>query len=119
MTITIQFPMFSDEGDETIASLPAKYEICPHCKGTGTSSSYLGAFTRDDMDEAGPEFVEDYMRGDYDRACDECEGGKVKVVDHASIVTSEQKAALKYMIAVQEEMAECRAIEIAERRMGA
>ena len=59
--------LYCDDGSEI--ELPSKWTICRHCQGEGTSSAYLGAFTRDDMDEAGPEFLEDYMAGRYDRAC--------------------------------------------------
>lgn len=118
---TLQITMVDEEGVETIVALPARYEICPHCSGKGTSSAHLGAFTRDEMEEEGPEFQEDYMAGVYDRPCDECRGspGRVLVVDEARVITDEQKKALRYMIDTNAEMDELRAIEAAERRMGA
>ena len=121
MATTITIVMLDDEGFETSVDLPARYEICPHCMGKGTSSAYLGAFTRDDMDEEGPEFVESYMRGEYDRPCEDCVGspGRVLVVDEARCISDEHKAALRYMIDTQEQIAEINAIERAERAMGA
>lgn len=72
--------------DGTEVELPFKFQICSICEGRGTSSAYLGAFTQSDMDEEGPEFMEDYFDGHYDRPCDECGGsGKVKVVDRARV----------------------------------
>lgn len=55
----------------------SKYEVCPHCRGEGKSSSYLGSFTQDEMDEMGDEFLEEYMAGRYDRPCPECDGRRV------------------------------------------
>lgn len=68
--------------DDEEIHMPTRWRICGQCEGRGTSSAYLGAFTRDDFEEEGPEFVEDYMAGRYDRACETCEGsGKVLEVD--------------------------------------
>ena len=33
-----------EEVEDTF-ELPGRYEVCPECDGTGTSSAYLGAFT--------------------------------------------------------------------------
>lgn len=72
--------------DENEIDLPTRWEICPTCQGEGKSSAYLGAFTAEDMYEEGPEFIEEYCRGDYDRACDACSGaGKIRVVDEERI----------------------------------
>ena len=93
-----QITMIDAEGWEVVVDLPARYEICSHCRGAGASSAYLGAFTRDDMDEAGPDFAEDYFAGRYDRTCDHCQGtGKVLHVEADRCVTKEQKAALEWM----------------------
>lgn len=76
-------PSYTRE-DDTVVELPWKWDICCACGGHGASSAYLGAYTQSEMDEAGPEFHDDYMRGVYDRACDACDGdGKVKVIDEA------------------------------------
>lgn len=55
----------------------SKYQVCPTCEGEGQSSAYLGAFTASEMEEQGPEFMEDYIAGRYDRPCDECQGRRV------------------------------------------
>lgn len=56
--------------------LPWQWVVCSQCRGHGTSSAYLGAFTAEQMRED-PEFAEDYMRGDYDRTCETCGGRRV------------------------------------------
>ncbi len=101
--------LFNDDGDET--ELPFKWEICPDCEGHGTSSAYLGAFTREDIDDAGEEFMDDYMSGRLDRACDHCSGGKIKVVDR-SRVSAEDLAAFDEQ---ERDRQECEAIHRQER----
>lgn len=117
--LKMKFTVLNDEGDEMAVQLPARYEICSYCQGRGRSSAHLGAFTRDEMDEQGPEFLEDYMGGVYDRPCGNCEDGKVLVIDEARCVSEEQKRALAWVRDEQEQLAECLAIERAERAMGA
>jgi hypothetical protein len=106
--------LYCDDGSEI--ELPSQWSICSHCQGEGKSSAYLGAFTRSDMDEAGPEFFDDYMAGRYDRACDACDGaGKVRVVDWSKL-TKEQKRAWNEQVRGDREDA---AITRMERAMGA
>ena len=76
--------LYDEDGSER--ELPWKWAVCSACEGHGKSSAYLGAYTAEDMAEAGPEFVEDYINGFYDRACERCDGsGKVKVPDYAKM----------------------------------
>lgn len=118
--ITMPITMVDDDGLETTVNLPAAYHICAHCRGTGKSSSYLGAFSRDEMDEQGPEFVDDYIAGHYDRPCDDCQGtGKVLLIDEARCTSDEHKKALAWVRDQQEQMAECDAIVRAEMARGA
>ncbi|MGH6792165.1 MAG: hypothetical protein ACRECF_05440 [Methyloceanibacter sp.] len=101
--------LYDDDGGER--ELPLRFEICPTCDGHGQSSAYLGAFTGDQMRED-PDFADDYRRGRYDRACDECGGtGKVKAPDWKRISAADRKAYERQ----EREDAECRAIERAER----
>jgi len=102
--------------DDLEVALPTKFEVCPQCEGKGMSCAYLGAFTAEDMIEEGPEFMEEYMAGHYDRTCDEC-GGKrvVPALDRARCTPEQIKAYDKQ----QDELAESYAIEAAERAMGA
>jgi hypothetical protein len=106
-------PILYGDNDSEI-ELPFNWEICSHCHGHGKSSAYLGAYTRDDMDEAGPEFLEDYMAGSYDRHCDSCDGtGKVKVANFARMPKA-QREAYREQCRID---AELDAEEASERRM--
>ncbi len=106
--------LFNEDGTET--ELPFKWCICSACRGHGKSSSYLGAYTADEMADAGPEFQEAYMAGAYDRPCDACDGlGRVMVADQKAM-TKEQRVAWR---AQRDADREIEAIEAAERRMGA
>lgn len=106
--------LIDDEGNETV--LPSKWEICSACRGKGTTSAHLGAFTRDEMDEQGPEFFEDYMAGVYDKACEPCDGsGKVEVVDYSKLTKEQNKA---YGAQLRDDM-EYESICRMERMMGA
>ena len=75
--------------------LPSKVVVCSRCDGKGVSTAYLGAFTQERMDEAGPEFFEDYMGGMYDRQCDVCNGLRVTAVILWDELTKEQEADLE------------------------
>jgi hypothetical protein len=106
--------LFCDDGSEI--ELPTRWEICAACRGEGKSSAYLGAYTSSEMDEAGPEFMDEYMRGAYDRPCISCDGlGRHKVAD-GTRMTKEQRAAYRFQCQADREI---EAIHRAERRMGA
>lgn len=114
---TMQYTYIDERGDEIEVALPANWHICHHCRGSGKSSAYLGAFTQEDMDEAGPEFMDDYMSGVYDRPCDHCKGsGKLLLVNEKACTTTELKAALRNMRDQQAALDEERAIIRAEMR---
>lgn len=105
--------IYDDEGD--LVTLPTRWAICPSCRGEGSSTRYLGAFTSDDMAELGPEFFEDYARGVYDRECDECYGsGKVLEIDTDRATPAQVGAYERHLDA----LAYMRAEDAAERRMG-
>lgn len=102
--------------DDSEIELPWKWQVCAACSGHGKSSAYLGAYTASERDEAGPEFMDAYMRGEFDRPCISCDGtGKHKVADCAAM-TPEHRA--EYRRQCQEE-ADFRRIERAERERGA
>lgn len=101
-------------GDEEI-ELPFKWQTCSSCNGHGKSSAYLGAYTQSEMDEQGHEFFEDYMAGRYDRPCEHCEGGKIKVADLSQMTKEYRKL---YREQCREDR-EYEALCAAERRMGA
>jgi hypothetical protein len=106
--------LFCDDGSEV--ELPFKWEICAACSGHGKSSAYLGAYTQSEMDEAGPEFHDEYMRGGYDRPCISCDGLGRRMVADGSRMTRAQRAAYRLQ---QQADREIDAIQAAERRMGA
>lgn len=96
--------------------LPTKWAVCPDCKGAGSTSAHLGAFTADDLHELGPEFAEDYRRGLYDRTCGRCKGRTtIKTVD---VAYADPKAYAEYESAVIDAH-DCDAIQRAEMRFGA
>lgn len=68
--------IYTDENDEP-HELPTKFEVCHQCRGHGTSSAYLGAFTGSEWAEQDDEFKEDYIAGRYDRTCETCNGLRV------------------------------------------
>lgn len=87
-----KFPFIYSEDDGEPVALPYKWRICGHCEGEGRSSSYLGAFTWDELREQGDEFIEDYFAGNYDRPCDCCDGtGKVPVPDYNKMTEDQIK----------------------------
>jgi RecJ-like exonuclease len=67
------------------------------------------------MDEAGPEFFEAYMSGEYDKTCDACNGtGKVKVPDF-KVMSKTQREEWDSQCEADDYI---RAEEEAERRFG-
>ena len=91
---------------------PTRWEVCYQCRGSGTSSAYLGAFTGDEWRSLDQDFREDYMDGHYDRVCDVCNGRTtVKMIDEDRL-TKEQANEL-------DALQRCYEMEANERRMGA
>lgn len=101
-------------------SFPARYEICSRCEGAGKSSAYLGAFSAERMEEEGPDFQHCYMRGEYDRPCEACDGtGKVLEPDVGPRSSLEDREALALYEQLEEDRDEMFRTEEAERRRGA
>jgi len=76
--------IYDDEAgteEEKTSRIPCKWAICSECDGHGGHSRHIGAITQEDRDRDWSEDEFDhYMRGGYDRQCEECKGsGKVKV----------------------------------------
>jgi hypothetical protein len=79
-TITIPWLRFLSNGDEETIQFPAKMIVCYTCEGKGKTVNPDidgNGLTREDFDEAGPEFMEDYMSGVYDITCRTCKGKNV------------------------------------------
>ena len=105
------------------AVLPARWEICGDCYGEG--KTYLGwaardqpAFSVEDFDREGEDFMEDYMAGRYDRACPSCKGsGKSLDIDEAALKGVDLKIFEAYSAYLDEDRYYQRELE-SERRFG-
>lgn len=99
--------------------LPARYEVCHRCRGTKThvNPSIDGnGLSREDMDDFGDEFFEDYMSGVYDVICEECHGEGLLLVVDEQRCTPEQLAEFNEY---ERDRYETEAIYRMERMMGA
>jgi hypothetical protein len=57
-----------------------RFAVCPRCEGRGTHVNPAvdgNGLTAEDIDEQGPDFLEDYLGGVYDVQCEECGGQRV------------------------------------------
>lgn len=114
----IQVTTWTDAGDEIEISVPAKFALCPRCRGVGShvNPSIDGNGISPEEFRNDPDFEEAYFRGDYDVACHRCAGEKViKVVDRERASQEELKAYDDQ----ERELRELEAEEAAERRVGA
>lgn len=105
----------TDEGDEVELTIRSHKEVCPRCHGNGSHVNPAvdgNGITWEQMDELGPEFLEDYLRGLYDVPCQECDGQRV--VD----VPDESDPNFAIYMADLEAEADYRAEREAEIRMG-
>lgn len=104
-------------GPEIPEGFPTCWAICPVCTGDGTvvnPSIDCGGLSSDMQDD--PEFMDGYMSGVYDIACNYCGGsGKVKEIDRENADPYDLQA---YDTDRQNE-AEVEAEHRAERAMGA
>lgn len=109
--------LYCDDGTEV--ELPFKWAICRQCDGHNRSLAHVecdgGGFTSSEWAEQDDDFKEGYLRGDYDRPCPECEGGKVKIPDYA-MMTKDQRELYREQC---RSLLELKAEEAMERRMGA
>lgn len=86
------------KGETLEVSLPAKFEVCGRCSGTGshTNPSIDGnGITASEMQEMGEDFREDYMRGVYDVQCSVCKGERVVSVVDRTRLSKAQKSQLR------------------------
>lgn len=114
---TIRFSYYPDDfSDEVEATLPCKYEVCPVCRGKGTTVNPAidGHGISAEEFEEDPDFRDDYMNGVYDVPCRECDGLRViAVVDEQA---ADPELLKHYHDQLQAEW-ECRAAERSERFM--
>ena len=120
---TIKWQYEDDDGEEHVVNIPAQWEVCSDCHGKGTT--YLGwtsaeqpALTREDFDREGPDFMEEYVSGYYDRACPSCKGRTtVLVVDWDAFEATDPELSKKYQRDLEDEAAYQREVAM-ERRYG-
>ena len=80
---TIRFTTCDDEGYDVERELPAKYEVCPRCRGAGkhTNPNIDGnGITASEWAEWDDDEREGYFTGRYDVTCHECGGLRVVLV---------------------------------------
>ena len=99
-----------DENAQEVQA-PAQWVVCPRCQGEGTHDAWTGGMTVAEMNERGPEFLEDYAAGMYAVACAECGGKRVIAVLDQARATVEQQ---RLYDEAQQEQAEERATRRAE-----
>lgn len=101
-------------------TLPAVFVVCERCRGRGVHDhpAFANGFTRDD-EFVDDDFIESYMRGDYDVRCEECGGKRVTPEVVVEALTEKQRVIWDRYEQWGQAMAELRAAERAERRMGA
>lgn len=115
---TIEITVFAEEGHEVELAIPAKFSLCPRCRGVGShvNPAIDGNGISPDQFREDPDFEEAYFRGDYDVACHRCAGEKViKVIDRDRATDAEKKI----FDDQERELRELEAEEAAERRVGA
>jgi len=113
--------VWDEDDEEKLVEVPIKFEVCPTCNGKGTHvnpSIDAGGICSDEFYDD-RDFEEDYMSGAYDVACYECGGKRViPEIDQQSL-TDEQKGAIECLNERLRWDEEDRAIQRAERAMGA
>lgn len=84
-----------DENDEEM-SLPCHFVVCDRCNGTGVhdNQAFSNGISSEDFNED-PDFREQYMRGDYDVPCTECDGNRVVSAPDRERLNAEQLTALE------------------------
>ena len=110
LTITIH-----DDGDER--RLPARFEICDECAGTGRRDNPAFANGVDFSDDDDGEFRAAYFAGRYDVSCG-CDAGKVLVPDESRFTAADAEV-YRVHLGHLRALREIDAIHHAERRMGA
>jgi hypothetical protein len=109
-----------DEGEyEEEIELPAVYEVCDRCRGTGVHDhpAFSNGITAEDFAED-PDFHEDYMRGRYDVPCEVCGGLRVVSVVDKNRLSKGQKEMYDIWLKEQQEIAMERAHERRMRSLG-
>jgi excinuclease UvrABC ATPase subunit len=125
MTLTVE--LYNGEAEEHEAefqefAFPARYAVCPTCRGKGSHvnpSIDAGGITGEELGEWDDDERESYLNGRYDVACYQCGGERLVPEIDKSNLNDAAKAALKRFRKQEREAEECEAMSRAERAMGA
>jgi len=112
---------YDDDEEEVSVEVPVRFVVCPTCDGKGSHvnpSIDAGGLSAEDFYDD-PDFAEDYTSGVYDVSCYECGGKRVAPEIAEDRLSEEQKAAVESMYERLRWEAEDRAVQRAERAMGA
>jgi len=114
---TIRVTAWTDDDQEVELQVPARWELCPRCRGCGVhvNPAIDGQGISPDEFRQDPDFEEAYFRGDYDVACERCAGEKVIAVVDRERATAEELEAYDAQV---EAAREADAERDAERRAG-
>lgn len=104
------------DNEQEIYCMPAVFEVCGRCRGTGSIDCFPNGVPEDYFHED-PDFHEDYFNGVYDKSCTECNG--MRVVPEPDPITDLDKTVLEAHHEWLKDIADMNAIYAAERRMGA
>lgn len=93
------FKVYDYDQDREV-ELPAHFEICDRCRGTGVHdhpafSNGITASEFAEMEYDDPDFRRDYMRGRYDVRCSECGGLRVVPVVEEDRLNAYERALLE------------------------
>jgi hypothetical protein len=115
MQLTISEDFEFPDGTFGDLTVPAKYEVCWRCSGTGEHDCFEGGFSMSD-EFVDQDFLEDYHRGVYTITCTVCKGKRVELVPDYDYMNDETRMIVQDWYA--EQAAHHREVE-AERRAGA
>lgn len=118
--MTMEVELYDDEGNEYVATLSIKFEVCPRCNGTGShinpSIDGHGISAEEWEHDWADEEKEMYMNGGYDVPCYECEG--LRVVPEVYKERCNKDDLARYTKALEEDAAYNHMCEM-ERKYGA
>jgi hypothetical protein len=101
--------------EKQVYCMPARYEVCGRCGGTGVVDCFPGGVPEEFFHED-PDFADDYYGGMYDKSCTECDG--LRVVPDPDPRTELDKQVLEAHYEWQRGMADIEEMHAAERRFG-
>jgi hypothetical protein len=119
-TMTAEVTVGGDDDEEVVEIMPAKFEVCGLCDGTGSHvnpSIDSGGLSSDDFYDD-PDFADDYSSGRYDVQCYECGGKRVTPVIDLGRLNDRQKWALAELEQQAQDDAEYEALVASEIRYG-